>query len=139
MLYPTPVLAADDVRVLDEIDGMRRELRHLVRDSPARWTSGLRKFLTADAIAASNSIEGFRVSTVDVADLMEGEHDVDVSEENLAETVAHQHMMTYIQTLHDAPDFAYSKGQLNALHWMLQGHRHSRSKPPASGGRVRST
>ncbi len=129
MLYPTPVLAADDVRVLDEIDGMRRELRHLVRDSPARWTSGLRKFLTADAIAASNSIEGFRVSTVDVADLMEGEHDVDVSEENLAETVAYQHMMTYIQTLHDAPDFAYSKGQLNALHWMLQGHRHSRSKP----------
>jgi Fic family protein len=129
MLYPTPVLAADDVRVLDEIDGMRRELRHLVRDAPARWTSGLRKFLTADAIAASNSIEGFRVSTVDVADLMEGEHDVDVSEENLAETVAYQHMMTYIQTLHDAPDFAYSKGQLNALHWMLQGHRHSRSKP----------
>ena len=129
MLYPTPVLAADDVRVLDEIDGMRRELRHLVRDAPARWTSGLRKFLIADAIAASNSIEGFRVSTVDVADLMEGEHDVEVSEENLAETVAYQHMMTYIQTLHDAPDFTYSKGQLNALHWMLQGHRHSRSKP----------
>jgi Fic family protein len=129
MLYPTPVLAADDMGVLDEIDGMRRALRHLVRDSPARWTSGLRKFLTADAIAASNSIEGFRVSTVDVADLMEGEHDVDVSEENLAETVAYQRMMTYIQTLHDAPDFAYSKGQLNALHWMLQGHRHSRVRP----------
>ena len=129
MLYPTPVLAADDVRVLAEIDGMRRELRHAVRDTPAKWTSGLRKFLTADAIAASNSIEGFQVSTVDVADLIEGEHDVDVSEENLAETVAYQHMMTYIQTLHDAPDFAYSKGQLNALHWMLQGHRHSRRKP----------
>ena len=129
MLYPTPVLGADDVRVLDEIDGMRRALRYLVRDMPARWTAGLRKFLTADAIAASNSIEGFRVSTVDVADLMEGEHDVDVSEEDLAETVAYQHMMTYFQTLHDAPDFAYSKGQLNALHWMLQGHRHSRGKP----------
>jgi Fic family protein len=69
------------------------------------------------------------VSTVDVADLIEGEHDVEVSAENLAETVAYQHMMSYIQTLHDAPDFAYSKGQLNALHWMLQGHRHSRRKP----------
>jgi hypothetical protein len=65
---------------------------------------------------------------VDVADLMEGEHDVDVSEGNLAETIACQHMMTYIQTLHDVPDFAYSKGLLNALHWMLQGHRHSRQK-----------
>jgi Fic family protein len=129
MLYSTPILAVDDARVLDEIDAMRSDLRHVVRDSPARWTSGLRKFLTADAIAASNSIEGFRVSTVDVADLIEGEHDVDVPEENLAETLAYQQMMTYIQTLHDAPDFAYSKGQLNALHWMLQGHRHGRSKP----------
>ena len=27
------------------------------------------------------------------------------------------------------PDFAYPKGLLNALHWMLQGHRHSRQKP----------
>jgi Fic family protein len=129
MLYQTPALTADDVRVLEEIDSMQRELRHVVRDMPAKWTSGLRKFLTADAIAASNSIEGFRVSTVDVADLIEGEHDVEVSAENLAETVAYQHMMSYIQTLHDAPDFAYSKGQLTALHWMLQGHRHSRRKP----------
>lgn len=108
---------------------MRRELQHAVRDTPARWTNGLRKFLTADAIAASNSIEGFRVATVDVADLMEGEHDVEISAENLAETLAYQHMMTYIQTLNDAPDFAYSKGFLNALHWMLQGHRHSQRKP----------
>lgn len=129
MLYPTPKLTAEDVRVLGEIDAMRRDLRHALRDTPAKWTSGLRKFLTADAISASNSIEGFRVSTVDVADLMEGEHDVDVSEENRAETVAYQHMMTYIQTLHDVPDFAYSKGLLNALHWMLQGHRHTMRKP----------
>lgn len=108
---------------------MRRELRHAIRDRPARWTDGLRKFLTADAVAASNSIEGFRVSTVDVADLMEGEHDVDVSDENRAETLAYQHMMTYIQTLHDATDFSYTAGFLNALHWMLQGHRHAPGKP----------
>jgi Fic family protein len=36
--------------------------------------------------------------------------------------------MTYIQTLHDAGDFIYSKGFLNALHWMLQGHRHTQRK-----------
>lgn len=129
MLYPMPAMTGDDIRVLEEIDAMRRELQHAVRDTPARWTNGLRKFLTADAIAASNSIEGFRVATVDVADLMEGEHDVEISAENLAETLAYQHMMTYIQTLNDAPDFAYSKGFLNALHWMLQGHRHSQRKP----------
>lgn len=104
-------------------------MRHAVRDRPVKWTDGLRKFLTADAIAASNSIEGFRVSTSDVMDLMEGDHDVELSEENLAETVAYQHLMTYIQTLRDATDFAYSKGLLNSLHWMLQGHRHSARKP----------
>lgn len=129
MLYPTPALAADDMRVLGEIDEMRRDLRHVLRDAPARWTEGMRKFLTADAVAASNSIEGFRVSTVDVADLMEGERDVEVSEENRDETLAYQHMMTYIQTLHDVRDFAYTKGFLNALHWMLQGHRHTPGKP----------
>jgi Fic family protein len=129
MLYPTPRLSSDDQRVLREIDDMRRELRHAVRDTPARWTEGLRKFLTADAIAASNSIEGFKVSTVDVIDLMEGEHDVDVSDENQAETLAYQHMMTYAQTLHDVTDFRYTKTFLNALHWMLQGHHHTPGRP----------
>ncbi|MFF4623647.1 Fic family protein [Nonomuraea jabiensis] len=35
----------------------------------------------------------------------------------------------YIQTLHDVEDFRYSAGFLNALHWMLQGHRHTMRKP----------
>lgn len=107
---------------------MRHALRYQVHTTPVKRTAGLRKFLTADTVAASNSIEGFRVSTVDVADLMEGEHDVEVSEENREETLAYQRMMTYIQTLHDAEDFSYSKELLNALHWMLQGHRHGARK-----------
>ncbi|MFF4237035.1 Fic family protein [Actinomadura geliboluensis] len=108
---------------------MRDALRHQVRNSPSRWTHGLRKFLTADAVAASNSIEGIKVATVDVEDLLEGERDVEVSEEDREETLAYQRMMTYIQSLHDAEDFSYSKGLLNALHWLLQGHRHTARKP----------
>lgn len=108
---------------------MRDDLRHLICQVPTKWTQRLRKFLTADAVAASNSIEGFRVSTVDVVDLMEGERDVDVSEDNREETLAYQRMMTYLQTLHDVPDFSFSAGFLNALHWMLQGHRHTATKP----------
>ncbi|WP_284575794.1 Fic family protein [Streptomyces sp. 2P-4] len=129
MLFPTPALKAEDQRVLGEIDDLRRSLRVQVRSAPAKWTDGLRKFLTADAVAASNSIEGFRVSTVDVEDLLEGERDVDVSDEDREETLACQRMMTYIQTLHDVADFRYSKELLNALHWMLQGHRHAPRKP----------
>ncbi|WP_239341202.1 Fic family protein [Frankia sp. CiP3] len=129
MLYPTPSLTPADERVLDEIDTMRQALRHQIQTAPSKWTAGLRKFLTADAVAASNSIEGFKVPTVDVEDLIAGERDVEVSDENREETLAYQRMMTYIQTLHDAPDFAYSKGLFNALHWMLQGHRHTARKP----------
>ncbi|TDC92215.1 Fic family protein [Actinomadura sp. 7K507] len=129
MLFPTPELDGLDHSVLEEIEQMRANLRHQIRQVSTKWTEGLRKYLTADAVAASNSIEGFRVSTVDVVDLMEGERDVELSESNRDETLAYQHMMTYIQTLHDAADFSYSKGLLNALHWMLQGHRHTVSKP----------
>ncbi|WP_406237319.1 Fic family protein [Nocardia sp. NBC_01009] len=129
MLFPTPALTPSDKSVLAEVDRMRSELRHQLLATPAKWSGGLRKFLQADAVAASNSIEGFKVSTVDVEDLMAGESDVDVSDENRDETLAYQRMMTYIQTLHDVDDFEYSKGQLNALHWMLQGHRNSPRKP----------
>ncbi|WP_433714611.1 Fic family protein [Nocardia sp. CA-084685] len=129
MLFPTPVLTADDKRVLSEVDSMRGELRHQLQGAPVKRTGDLRRFLTADAISASNSIEGFKISTVDVEDLMAGERDVDVSEENRNETLAYERMMTYIQTLHDVDDFAYGKGMLNAMHWMLQGHRHAARKP----------
>lgn len=129
MLYPTPGLMGADDKVLGEIEEMRGALRHQVHNAPSKWTRGLRKFLIADAVAASNSIEGFKVATVDVEDLMEGERDVEVSEEDREETLAYQRMMTYIQSLHDVEDFAYGKGLLNALHWMLQGHRHTPRKP----------
>lgn len=129
VLHPTPALAGSDERVLSEVDGMREELRHQLQKVPGKWVGGLRKFLTADAVAASNSIEGFKVATIDVEDLMAGERDVDVSDEDRAETLAYEQMMTYIQTLHDVEDFSFSKGLFNALHWMLQGHRYSTRKP----------
>ncbi len=139
MLFSTPVLTAADQEVLAGIEQMRERLRHQVQAHPAKWTSGLRKFLTADAVAASNSIEGFRVSTQDVQDLMDGERDVDVSDENRAETLAYQAMMTYVQSLHDVADFEYSKGLLNALHWMLQGTVTRARRWPGSGVKGRST
>lgn len=129
MLFATPPLSTADEEVLKEIESMRNVLRRQMLSIPSKWTDGLRKFLTADAVAASNSIEGFKVSTIDVEDLIDGERDVEVSDENRAETLAYQQMMTYIQSLHDFADFSYSTGLLNALHWMLQGHRHTVRKP----------
>jgi Fic family protein len=129
VLYPTPKLTPPDEQVLGEIEVMRERMRHQFPASPPKWTAELRRFLTADAVAASNAIEGFKVSTVDVQDLMDGERDVEVSEEDREETLAYQRMMTYLQSLHDVKDFRYDKSLLNSLHWMLQGHRHTRRKP----------
>ncbi|WP_217196384.1 Fic family protein [Streptomyces buecherae] len=125
MLYATPRLTAADQQVLEDIATLRRDLHHAVQRAPTKWTLDLRRHLTASAIAASNTIEGYEVDARDVADLMDdAQEKVDVTEANRAETVAYQQAMTYIQSLHGAPDFAYSKGLLNALHWMLQGHHH---------------
>ncbi|MFD8063323.1 Fic family protein [Streptomyces cyaneofuscatus] len=127
MLYGTPRLSPADHHVLAEVADMRSALRHAVQQAPTRWTLDLRRHLTASAIAASNTIEGYEVDARGVADLMDdAQEKVDVTEANRAETVAYQQAMSYFQSLHDASDFQYSKGLLNALHWMLQGHHHPR-------------
>ncbi|MFJ8746140.1 Fic family protein [Embleya sp. NPDC127516] len=135
MLYVIPHLEPVDLRVLEQVDAMRDRLRHAVRQAPVKWTLDLRKALTASAIAASNTIEGYRVDVKDVADLMDGEREVDASDENKAETLACRQAMTYIQSLHDVADFRYGKELLNALHWMLQGHHH----PLKTAGQWRKT
>ncbi|MBB5116877.1 cell filamentation protein Fic [Streptomyces eurocidicus] len=135
MLYETPRLEPVDLEVLEQVNAMRDQLRFAVQQVPMKWTLDLRKALTASAIAASNTIEGYRVDAKDVADLMDGEREVEASEENKAETLAYQQAMTYIQSLHDVADFRYNKELLNSLHWMLQGHHH----PLKTAGQWRRT
>ncbi|MGW0395514.1 Fic family protein [Streptomyces sp. NPDC003042] len=135
MLYATPHLQPFDLEVLEQVNDLRKHLRAAVQQAPMKWTQDLRKALTASAIAASNTIEGYQVDAKDVADLMDGEREVEASEENKAETLAYQQAMTYIQSLHDVSDFRYSKEFLNALHWMLQGHNH----PGRTAGQWRKT
>ncbi len=80
------------------------------------------------------------MATVDVADLMEGEHDIVISEENLAETIAYQHMLTYIQTLHDVPDFAIQQGFPECTALDAPGAPPQAAlSPPGNGGRDRCT
>ncbi|MFF1360711.1 Fic family protein [Streptomyces sp. NPDC058297] len=135
MLYELPRPTDTDRRVLDDIDTRRDALQHAVQRVPTTWTRGLRRQLTASAIAASNTIEGYSVPVESVGDLMDGEREgVRTSEENKAETLAHQQAMTYIRSLHDAADFRYEKSLLNGLHFILQGHHH----PHPPSGRWRT-
>ncbi len=128
MLFTAAPLDDLDQKILGQIMAMRAELQHQVQERPQPWTAGLRKFLIADAVAGSNSIAGFRVSPQDALDIASGERDVPVSADNRAETEAYQHLMTYVQSLATAPHFQYDQGLLNAMHWILQGHRQSPRK-----------
>ncbi|MFD7298896.1 Fic family protein [Streptomyces sp. NPDC059897] len=122
MLYATPALDSDDQRALDEVEDMRRSLRHMLRATP-RWTRQLRRNLTARAIAGSNTIEGYAATVDDVEALMSGEEPLETGEKTRAELEGYQRGMTYIQALADAgDDFQYDAGLLNGLHFMLQGH-----------------
>jgi Fic family protein len=122
MLYSVPALQDPDRVVLAEIEAMRDRLRiHLTE--PRRWTDQLRRNLAARAIAGSNSIEGYIASVDDVEDMMAGEPPVDTGESVAAEIEGYRQAMSYIQRLGTVgPDFAYSKGLINALHFMMQGH-----------------
>ncbi|WSJ66767.1 Fic family protein [Kitasatospora sp. NBC_01302] len=122
MLYSSPLLGEADLRILAEIEEMRDRLRLHLRTS-RRWEGQLRRNLTARAIAGSNTIEGYAASVSDVEDIMVGEAPIDANETVTAEIDGYRQAMTYIQRLAEAgDDFAYSKGLLNALHFMMQGH-----------------
>jgi Fic family protein len=127
MIFSMPRLTDDDWRVLTELDAMRDRLRIHLR-APQRWEGQLRRGLEARAIAGSNAIEGYVASVEDVEDIIVGERPVEASEAVAAEIEGYRQAMTYIQRLASAgPDFAYSKGLLNALHFMMQGqHPHKR-------------
>ncbi|WP_354642938.1 Fic family protein [Kitasatospora camelliae] len=122
MLYGVPSLQDIDQSVLAEIDEMRDRLRlHL--GTSRRWEGQLRRNLTARAIAGSNTIEGYAASVSDVEDIMVGEAPIDANDTVTAEIEGYRQAMTYIQRLAEAgDDFAYSKGLLNSLHFMMQGH-----------------
>ncbi|MFD8478201.1 Fic family protein [Kitasatospora sp. NPDC059673] len=122
MLYAVPALRDIDQSVLAEIGEMRDRLRLHLR-TPRRWEGQLRRNLTARAIAGSNTIEGYAASVSDVEDIMVGEAPIDASDTVAAEIEGYRQAMTYIQRLAEAgDDFAYSKGLLNSLHFMMQGH-----------------
>ncbi|MFJ9610698.1 Fic family protein [Kitasatospora sp. NPDC101176] len=122
MLYSLPELEDADRTVLAEIEGMRDRLRLHLR-TPRRWEGQLQRNLTARAIAGSNTIEGYAASVSDVEDIMVGEAPIDANDTVAVEIEGYRQAMTYIQRLAEAgEDFAYSKGLLNALHFMMQGH-----------------
>lgn len=128
MLYQTPKLDADDLRVIAEIENMRHVLRYAVRATP-KWTRQLRRSLSARAAVGSSAIEGYITGVDDVEAMMSGEEPLETADTTRVEIEGYIQAMTYIQALADADEnFRYDAGLLNSLHFMIQGH-HLRKRP----------
>ncbi|MEU7613888.1 hypothetical protein [Micromonospora sp. NPDC049204] len=125
MLYRTPALAFDDMRVLGELDTMRDNLRYQIAE-PHRWTGQLRRTLIAHVIQGSNSIEGYQVSLDDAA--VAGDEPVETNPQTWEVITGYRDAVTYVHQLARSREFAWQHMLLNALHFMML--RHDLSKWP---------
>ncbi|MEC3976309.1 Fic family protein [Amycolatopsis sp. H20-H5] len=125
-LFAEPTLSPDDLRVIEEIDALRRQLRHSL-GQPRRWKGQLRRNLKARAVRGSNSIEGYDVSLDDAVALMDDDEALDADHRTTLEIVGYRNAMTYIQELAGDPHFSFDESLLRSLHFMMLGHDLSKS------------
>ena len=76
MVFHTPELSSDEVRVLAEIEKLRDDLRDRVGE-PRRWVGGLRRVAFAKAVQGSNSIEGYNATLEDAVAAVDGDELLD--------------------------------------------------------------
>ncbi|GAA2469019.1 Fic family protein [Winogradskya humida] len=126
MLFRAPKLDFDDLRVIEEINQLRHELRIYLHE-PRRWKGQLRRNLKARAVQGSNSIEGYDVNLDDALAIMEDEEPLDADRRTSLEIVGYRNALTYIQQLADDPGFQLEEFLIRSLHFMMLGHDLSKS------------
>lgn len=126
MLFQEPELDADDLRVIAEIDDLRRQLKLYLRTG-RRWNGQLRRNLRARAIRGSNSIEGYDVSLDDAVALLEDDEPLDADRLTSLEIIGYRNAMTYIQQLAEDPHFSMDESLIRSLHFMMLGHDLAKS------------
>jgi Fic family protein len=126
MLFTPPTLDDDDLRVVAEVDELRRKLRMFLYE-PKRWKGQLRRNLKARAVRGSNSIEGYDVSLDDALAIMEDEEPLDADRRTSLEIVGYRNALTYIQQLADDQGFMLDESLLRSLHFMMLGHELAKS------------
>lgn len=117
-IFEVPVLTEDEIHVLGELEEMRGNLGHIVRE-PRRWSGVIRKLAVARAIRGSNSIEGIHVSLDDALAVVEGEEPLNASDETRLAVRGYREALTYILQLADDPHFEYEPGLVRGLHYMI--------------------
>ena len=95
MIYAPPQLGEPEMRAIDELDQMRSELRHNVRDR-RRWLGSLRRLTFARNVQGSNSIEGYDASLDDVLAAVDDEETLEAGEETRLALRGYRDALTYV-------------------------------------------
>lgn len=119
MLFTITQLSDDYLRVVSEIDGLRRRLNYHLQQQPRRWTGLLRRSTFARAIQGSNSIEGYHVTVDDAIAAVELEEPLDADREAWAAVQGYRSALSYILQLAADPYFSHNEGTLRSLHYMM--------------------
>lgn len=118
MIFTTPVLTDREIRVIEQIDRVRKTLKYALSE-PSRWYGFLRRSSFARAIRGSNSIEGFNVTAEDALAAVDGGEPTDAEQEAWEAVKGYRNAMTYVLQLATDEHFSYSEGLLRSLHYMM--------------------
>lgn len=128
MIYNTPKLGDAELRVLEQLDLMRSDLRHSVRDR-RRWLGSLRRLTFARNVQGSNSIEGYDASLDDVLAAVDDEETLEAGDETRLALRGYRDALTYVMQIGRDPDPpTIDESLLKSLHFMMV--RHDLTKNP---------
>lgn len=118
MLFSAPTLERVEIDALEEINTIRKQVKH-VTARPRRWSGMLRRVMLARAIRGSNSIEGYNASVEDALAAVQGVEPFDAEGETWNAITSYQSAMTFVLQLANDPSFKYEEGFIRGLHYMM--------------------
>jgi Fic family protein len=121
MIHRTPPLSHEDREHLAEIETIRANIRYQLA-RPARWTGTIRKIVQAEAVQSSTQIEGFVVSTEEALDMIAGRPVAGVAEATRLAVEDYQRAMNRVLALAADPHFAWHRGAVRDLHYLVTEH-----------------
>lgn len=120
-IFSTPALESADLRVIEEIERLRRRLALYVVQRPRRWAGHLRRMSFARAVRGSNWIEGYRASLDDVLDTIEDEEPLEAPLETRAALLGYRDAMTFVLRLAEVGE-PVDESLLKSMHFMMTKH-----------------
>jgi Fic family protein len=118
VLFATPDLKQKDIFALEEINKIRKQVKH-VTAKPRRWSGMLRRLMVARAIRGSNSIEGYKASVEDALAIVQGVEPFEAEGETWNALNSYRSAMTFVLQLANDPSFRYEQGFIRSLHYMM--------------------